>query len=222
MKWNNQHKGDWYPKHFGWNAHQVPNPIRPDELIYFLPFHGDSMFEMGGKVNLHVPGWDHKKKQWTEREITYKEYLLSVGFKRHVSVDFDPRWADHVLDLRKPLWDKFGKFSMVTNIGTSEHVSDQRALFENVHRMTEVGGLYIHLTPYPGGQDWPVHGQHYPTYDFFHSFAELNGWAVEMMGSDIPGTKHKQLYCRMRKTEDRPFTMPDKSLIYFNARGAIG
>ena len=213
--WKNQQAGDWYPQHVAWNLEQVPNPIRPDELIYFLPFHGVTMFEMGGKVNTHVPGHDGE-------EITYKEYLLSVGFKKHVSVDFDPSWADFVRDLRTPLWDEFGQFSMVTNLGTSEHVDGrQHVCFANIHNMTEVGGVYIHLTPYPGGQDWPVHGRHYPTQAFFESFAELNGWEIEMMGSDMqPG--HKNLYVRMRKVKDQSFTMPDESLIYFNARGKGG
>jgi hypothetical protein len=111
---------------------------------------------------------------------------------------------------------------MVTNIGTSEHVSDQRALFKNVHMMTKTGGVYVHLTPYPGGEDWPRHGQHYPTYEFFHEFAKLNGWKIERMGSDYPDTKHKNLYVRMRKIKNKKFTMPDESLIYFNAQGAIG
>ena len=225
--WKHQHEGDWYPDHVGWNIKQVPNPIRPDELIYYLPFHGKSMFEMGGKVNTHVPVC-LDKFNWYDSEVTYKEYLLSVGFERHVSVDFDPRWADHVDDLRKPLWDKYGTFDMVTNIGTSEHVSDQRALFENVHNMTNVGGLYIHLTPYPGGKDWPVHGRYYPTYEFFESFAELNGWEIEMMGVDIikgdngKPSEHRNLYARLRKVKDMDFTMPDESLIYFNAQGEIG
>ena len=169
------------------------------------------MFECGGKVNTHVPGHDGE-------QITYKSFFKSIGFKKHVSVDFDPRWADHTDDLRSPLWEKFGKFDMVTNIGTSEHIEDnQKGFFENVHNMTKVGGVYVHLTPYPGGEDWCWHGIHYPTEEFFHSFAKLNGWKVEMIGTDLP-RPHKNLYVRMRKVKDKPFIMPDENLIYFNHR----
>jgi len=205
------HKGDWMPPEV-----DAPNPIkdRPDETAYYEPYHGDSMFECGGKVNRRVAGHTDKNGRWVD--VLYKDYFLAIGFKRHVSVDFDPRWADHNDDLRLPLWDKYGTFDMFTNMGTSEHIeNNQLGFWKNVHNMTNVGGVYVHLTPYPGGKDWPRHGHWYPTEDFLHSFAENNGWEVEKIG--IQRTEpHRNVYGRLRKVHDVPFLGYDESLLWRN------
>jgi len=186
------------------------NPVRPDEYAYYLPLEGDSMFEMGGKVNSNVPG--HKGQF-----ITYKSFFEALGY-RHVSVDFDPRWADFNRDLRKPQWPEFGQFDMVCDIGTAEHVEGgQRGLWENVHHLTRVGGLYVGQHPAPGGESWWWHGIHYPTEEFYIAFAELNDWTIERMGYDLPAP-NTNLYVRMRKGSEMDFTMPDESLLWFNKR----
>ena len=185
------------------------NPVRPDEYAYYLPLEGNTMFECGGKQNPDVmPG----------KNLTYKDWFVSLGY-RHVSVDFDSKWADHQDDLRLPLVEKHGTFDMVTNIGTSEHIeTNQAGFWRNVHELTKVGGLYIHLTPYPGGEDWPRHGLWYPTEKFLWSFAELNGWEVERIGIDRIKPR-RNIYARLRKTEDKPFAGIDESLIWFNKNG---
>jgi hypothetical protein len=185
----------------------LPNPVRPDEWTYYLPLVGKTMFECGGKVNSNVPG--HKGTF-----ITYKSYFEAIGIK-HVSVDFDPRWADHNRDLRKPLWEEFGQFDMVCDIGTAEHIDGQVGFWENVHNLTKVGGVYVGQHPEPSSDSWWWHGNHYPTEQFYESFAELNGWKIERMARDLPAP-NKNLYVRMRRIEEKDFTMPDESLIYFN------
>lgn len=207
------HEGDWLPPEV-----DAPNPIleRPDESAYYIPYHGDSMFECGGKVNRRVEG--HVDKRGKHIEVKYKDYFLAIGFKKHVSVDFDMRWADHNDDLRLPLVDKFGTFDMFTNLGTSEHIeTNQLGFWRNVHQMTNVGGLYIHLTPYPGGNDWMWHGQWYPTDDFIHSFAGMNGWVVEKIGVER-SMPHRNLMARLRKVKDIPFGGINESLLWFNQR----
>ncbi len=83
--------------------------------------------------------------------------------------------------------------------------------------LTKVGGVYVGQCPYYDGKSWWWHGNWYPTEAFYKSFAELNGWEIERMGTDLP-EPHKNLYVRMQKLEDKPFTMPDKSLIIYNVR----
>jgi len=192
-----------------YNKTDAPNPVRPDEWKYYLPLEGKTMFECGGKVNSNVPGQGDK-------QITYKSYFEALGF-RHVSVDFDMRWADFNDDLSKPLWDKFGQFDMVCDIGTAEHVEHQRGFWENIHYLTKVGGLYVGQHPVPGGESWWWHGIWYPTEQFFESFAELNGWEIERMKRDNP-VPNENLYIRMRRLKDMEFTMPDESLLWFNRR----
>jgi len=178
----------------------MKNPVRPDEYAYYLPLVGDSMFELGGKVN--------------GKYGTYKAWFEAKGY-RHVSVDFDPRWADHVRDLRQPQWPEFGQFDMVCNIGTSEHVSEQKPCWENIHMLTKVGGVYVGQCPYYDGKSWWWHGNWYPTEKFYTEFAQLNGWVIEKMGTDLPAP-NKNLYVRMRKRANYTFTMPDESLIKYN------
>jgi len=177
------------------------NPFhnRLDEWNYYEPLVGDSMLEFGGKIN---------------SPFTYKAYFQSLGF-RHVSLDWNGEHGALKRDLRKPQWPEFGQFDMVTNIGTSEHVSDQRGFWENAHMLTKVGGVYVGVCPYHDGLSWWWHGEYYPTEQFYESFAELNGWEIERMGTDRP-EPYKCLYVRMRKVHDLPFTMSDKWLIKVN------
>ena len=183
------------------------NPVRPEEWSYYVPLVGNTMFELGGKVNSNTPG--HKGK-W----ITYKSFFEAQGF-RHVSVDLDTRFDAIKRDLRKPLWDEFGQFDMVCNIGTTEHVQGQAGVWENIHNLTKVGGVYVGQCPYHDGESWWWHGNYYPTEEFYESFADLNGWLIQRMGVHLP-VPHKNLYVRMEKIADKPFTMPDESLIVYN------
>ena len=180
----------------------MKNPVRPDEYAYYLPLEGDSMFELGGKINGDLG--------------TYKAWFESLGF-RHISVDWDGKYGAINRDLRKPLWPEFGQFDMVCNIGCSEHISEQRPVWENVHNLTKVGGVYVGQCPYYDGKSWWWHGDWYPTEAFYESFAELNGWKIERMDTDLP-EPNKNLYVRMRKIKELPFRMPVDGLIIRNHR----
>ena len=176
-----------------------PFAERADEWLYYQPLIGDSMLEFGNK-------------KWNDR--TYKAFFESKGF-RHVSLDWNGRDGALNRDIRDPQWPEFGQFDMVCNIGTSEHVSDQRGFWENVHMLTKVGGVYVGLCPYHDGKSWWWHGDWYPYEGFYESFAELNGWHIERMGT---GRKEpfRNLYVRMTKLLDIPFTMPRMALIKRN------
>jgi hypothetical protein len=185
------------------------NPFinRPDEWSLYEPLIGDSMLELGGKQNPDLIRGKH---------LTYKAYFKSLGF-RHVSIDWNGMWGALKLDLRRPLVKHLGTFDMLSNMGTTEHVSDQAGVWRNIHELTMVGGVYVGQTPYPDGKSWWWHGEHYPTEDFYKSFAELNNWDIIRLykGREIP---NENLYCRMQKKANPEFRMPDTSLIKFNVR----
>lgn len=172
------------------------NPIeehRPDEWELYCPLHGTRMLELGGK--------------WcSQAGVTYKSVFESLGFE-HVSIDWNGQHGALKRDLRQPLWEEFEPFHTVSNIGTTEHVSDQAGVWANIHNLTTVGGVYVHLTPYPDGKSWWWHGEHYPTEKFLEEFAALNGWRIERLykGREEPFCN---LMCRMRKEEDFDFRMP--------------
>jgi hypothetical protein len=159
------------------------------------------MLELGGKFN---------------NPHTYKAYFEMLGFE-HVSIDWNGEHGALVRDLRKPLWEELGQFDMVSNMGTTEHVSKQRGVWQNIHMMTAVGGVYVGQTPYHDGQSWWWHGEHYPTEEWYLDFADLNGWEVERLyrGKEPP---NENLYCRMVKLRDCEYSDPDYGLIHRNQR----
>lgn len=166
------------------------NPIeqhRPDEWALYNPLHGKTMLELGGK-------WCSQAAE------TYKSVFEGLGY-RHVSIDWNGEHGAIKRDLRKPLWEEFGQFDVTSNIGTTEHVSEQAPVWENIHRMTKVGGIYVGLTPYHDGRNWWWHGDWYPTEKFYETFAKLNGWEIERLYADRE-EPHKNLMCRMRKVEE--------------------
>jgi len=177
----------------------VKNPIPADEWRYYKPVNRvKSMLELGNKKN---PAG------------VYKCYFESRGV-RHVSIDWNGEDGALNLDLRLPIWDKVGKFDMVTNIGTTEHVERQAGVWENIHMCCKVGGVVVSITPRPG--DWWWHGEWYPTELFFKVFAELNSYRIDAFGIERSHPTRNNC-CRMTKLSRRAFTMPDPGYFYHNA-----
>lgn len=180
-------------------------PIPPDEwdLLNPLPvIEGRPlrMLELGNKRNSGG---------------TYKAAFTAAGID-HTSVDWNGLDGALPLDLTKPQWEQLGQFDVVTNFGTTEHVEDQDAVWENIHRCTRQGGLLICMTPYPG--DWTWHGDWYPTEDFYRQFAAWNGYTIERLyiGREAP---RRNWYVRMVRYGDvEAYTEPDPKTLYRNHR----
>lgn len=158
------------------------------------------MFELGNKINGELG--------------SYKNFFVKIGLE-HVSVDWNGKDGALPLDLRTPIWNEFPPFDMVTNIGTTEHVDDQVGVWANIHHLTDVNGIIVSATPYPGGKSWWWHGEWYPTESFFEQFADLNGYEIERMGKgkEVP---NENLYVRLAKKEKRSFKMPSIDTFYRN------
>lgn len=169
-------------------------PVRPDEWAYYLPLVGNSMLELGGKYN-------------PAAGQTYKAHFEAMGM-RHVSIDWNGEHGAVNRDLRRPLWDEFGQFHMVCNIGTTEHVDGQRGVWANIHHMTKPGGVIVSVTPYWDGLSWWWHGLWYPKEEFFEWFANTMGYVIERIGIDLE-PPNMNLYVRLRKLKHEPvFTWP--------------
>jgi hypothetical protein len=173
------------------------NPFhnRPAEFELYLPLHGSTMLELGNKRN---------------GPAIYKAYFQSLGFE-HTSVDWNGEDGALKLDLQKPLG--LGTFDMVSNIGTTEHVSDQEPVWRNILEAMHVGSTLVSTTPKKGNWQW--HGEWYPTQEFYRQLAALNGLEIERLY--VSGTPPREMwFCRARRVEDRLFVMPDQKLIYRN------
>jgi hypothetical protein len=107
-------------------------------------------------------------------QATGKEYF-SPRFT-HTSLDLNGLDGAIPVDLsraiRRP--ELIGRFDVLTNSGTSEHVSDQYACFFNVHELVRAGGVMIHLVPKTG--NWRRHSTVYYTVKFFTLLASANGY----------------------------------------------
>ena len=66
-----------------------------------------------------------------------------------------------------------GKYRLVTNYGTTEHVANQLNAFKIIHDLTAVGGLMVHSVP---AQGMFCHGLVNYNPKFFWMLARSNGY----------------------------------------------
>ncbi len=102
---------------------------------------------------------------------TSKVFFECLGFE-HTSIDINGLDGAIPLDLNEPIIDEdlTGQFDIVTNIGTSEHVSNQAMCFENIDRLCRDGGIIINASPY--GDVWGDHAGHWYLHQSFYDLAE--------------------------------------------------
>lgn len=120
-----------------------------------------------------------------------------------------------------------GKFDLVTNLGTSEHVIDQYRVFLTIHELTKTGGLIYHDVPMGG---YFYHGYFSYTPLFFNHLALANDYDVvfkrfskvliaaplvqqataELIDGGWPDTGYHDVGIEyiFRKTIDAPFRVP--------------
>lgn len=120
-------------------------------------------------------------------------------------------------DLSKVLPKDIGEFDLVTDFGTSEHIPNFHGCFKNVHNLCKVGGVMIHENPKTG--NWPGHGFHYVTQEFYTELASLCGYSIIEMGEHPAmwnNTDGWNVYCILLKTEDIKFpSKPEFSKLPF-------
>jgi len=120
---------------------------------------------------------------------TGKEYYTRRGFE-HVSVDLNGKDGALRVDLSRPFkraeWR--GRFDVITNAGTSEHVEPlmgQYHCFRNIHESLRGGGLAIHAVPSARELRergaWKGHCNNYYSEAFFRLLADRNGYSVLAM-----------------------------------------
>ena len=172
-------------------------PNRSWERELLNPLVGNTMLELGNKV---------------KGELVYKDVFEGLGMA-HVSVDMNGLNDALPLDLRQPLG--LGTFDMITNFGTTEHVSvndyaGQVACWKNLLDAMHIGSVLVSITPKPHAQRWTRHGRWYPTVEFFHNLAEVNGLEVERAYTDA-----NLVYARLTRLSEKEFVMPSEGM-YIN------
>lgn len=101
------------------------------------------------------------------------EWFKNNGITDYISIDLNGENESKQWDLSEPV--KTNKqFDLVADFGTSEHVKDLFQCMANVNKLTKVGGLMIHENPKTG--NWPGHGFHYRTIQFYEQLASVSGY----------------------------------------------
>jgi hypothetical protein len=170
---------------------------RPAEWELYQPLVGNSMLELGGKINA---------------PYTYKAYFERLGF-RHISIDWNGDHGAQRLDLRKPLG--LGTFDMVTNIGTTEHVNGQAEVWRNVLEAMHVGSVLVSTTPMPG--DWTWHGIWQVDSEWYEELCRLNGLRIDRL-YQTGESPRRMIFLRAWRESVAEFVMP-KRLIHHNPGG---
>lgn len=174
--------------------------LTPIEAALVRPLVGTTMLELGNKKN--------------DRGV-YKAAFQRDGIE-HTSVDLNGNDGALLRDLQEPLG--LGRFDMVTNFGTTEHVANQEPAWRNVVEAT--GKVFVSTTPAPGS--WRRHGKWYPTEEFYRALARLNGFQLERLYIDGVSNSRLLVCVRMLRVAERPFQMPPLELIYDNGDFGVG
>lgn len=113
--------------------------------------------------------------------LSSKYFYLNVGARDYKSIDIDGTYNSLIFDLNFNIKDKYNyniTHDIVTNIGTTEHVFDQKACFENIHDLCKTNGLMIHLLPISGHENHCFFNYHST---FFEHLAEVNNYEILYM-----------------------------------------
>lgn len=130
----------------------------------------------------------------------------------HTSIDIHEHQGAIEADLREPLTFTKSKFDVVTDFGTCEHLDGSLYEgFKNIHNLCKKGGLMIHENPKTG--NWPEHGYHYFTKDFYTELAEKAGYEIlELTEEAAMGNFHNgwNVCCVLRKLDANQFVTEEE------------
>jgi hypothetical protein len=97
----------------------------------------------------------------------------------YTSIDINGKNGALALDLNKDQKVHHLQGHVLTNIGFTEHVADQYQCFKLLHELVLPGGITVHDSPGPNGNEW----EHTPvryTVDFYTALADRMGYRLEL------------------------------------------
>lgn len=112
----------------------------------------------------------------TPDEFRVEWFYRLLGFDEYRCVDADGRYDAMVWDLNLPIpEDHRGRYDLLTNHGTLEHVFNVYQSFKNLHDLAHKGSLILHLIPFQGHVD---HGFFNFQPVLFDDLAAENGYEI--------------------------------------------
>jgi len=153
--------------------------------------HARSAQEADGIIE-NIFGTDPKPKP--DAQLAFYSIFGASSYR---SLDLaDPR-SEFAFDLNFPLPESVGKYDVVTNFGTTEHVFNIGQAFENVHNLLKVGGLALHSVP---GYAYIDHGFYNVHPTAYLDMAKANEYEI------VDFSYVDNINTRMaRPIEDKPF-----------------
>lgn len=121
------------------------------------------------------------------------------------------------LDLDHPLRRAQHGFDHVTNLGFTEHVTDQEAVWRNIHNLVKKGGVVSCCLPFPFSNfklarpNWEEHGFWQPTIKWMELLANENDYRVHFI-SVWRNRVRPTLISRWWKIYDKPFVWIDEPM----------
>ena len=185
-------------------------PSGLDFLMRHLPYHhtdwrGLRMLELG---NQHFHD-DHSGLMQRDGSHVAGLWFAARGIE-HVSVDLNGQDGALPRDICSDLSD-LGRFDIVTNFGSSEHVDDQEACFYAFQKLCKPGGLMIHSVPLRG--NWVGHCSYWYTMEFFALLATLNNYRMVHRSIDTGcGDGKHLLNVALESSDDDVFVFPWSAL----------
>lgn len=179
---------------------------------------------------------DFGSQRYTAQRIfeaqSTKDFYIKNGFANYKSYDVNDDAYNEKCDLNELIIDHWRSASLVTNIGTGEHIFDQCSVFVNMHNLCKVGGvMFFHLPFTP----WLNHGFYNYNPILFYAMAYANkydllrldvgdreGNILKLPFEEITKEKGQHIlekaakespmplfvYCAFRKKLDQPFKKP--------------
>jgi len=137
-------------------------------------------------------------------QVARSFYAEALNYSAITAIDLHAPPGALPLDLNEPLDFHGSTFDIVINSGTTEHIFDQRQVFQTIHEACCVGGLMVHSVPVRG---WLDHGLYSYQPTFFYDLAYANRYEqVYWREVDVAGDV--ELYVVFRKLQDTPFEVP--------------
>lgn len=133
-----------------------------------------------------------------------KDYFISKGFD-HTSIDKNGKDGALPISLNKEIFNTtlIKSFDILTNFGTTEHVTNQYICWKNIHNLVKQNGLFVHLVPLT--KNWKGHGYYKYTTDFFYKLSKECNYEIlkHFIRKDLPGKD--MICCSMIKLQDNVF-----------------
>ena len=129
---------------------------------------------------------------------SFAAILKGIGFGDQDVLDVsDYEKPDMVADLNFPLPDNFGKYDLVVDNGTIEHVFNIGQAMMNCASLCAVGGVIFHYNP----ANWFNHGFYNLSPAAYFDFYQANGFEVRVFLRDCGNGAYRELQYKPKVTK---------------------